>query len=55
VQLDAAPLIPLTITASEYLINFIEYPHIEVTQPQLPPSNALVKNNIMLLSNRAKN
>jgi hypothetical protein len=54
VLLDAAPLIPLTITASEYPINFIENPHIKATQLQLPPSNALIKNNIMLPSNRAK-
>jgi hypothetical protein len=40
VLLDATPLIPLTITASEYPINFIENSHVEATQPQLPPSNA---------------
>jgi hypothetical protein len=48
VLLDAAPLIPLTVTVSEYPINFIDDPHVEATQPQLSPSNALIKNNIML-------
>jgi hypothetical protein len=55
VLLEAAPLIPLAITASEYPINFIDNPHVEATQSQLSPSNALIKNNIMLPSNRAKN
>jgi hypothetical protein len=48
VLLDTAPLIPLTVTASEYPINVIDNPHVEATHPQLPPSNALIKNNIML-------
>jgi hypothetical protein len=48
VLLDAAPLIPLTITASEYLINCIDNPHVKATHPQLSPSNALIKNNIMI-------
>jgi hypothetical protein len=55
VLLDAAPLISLTATASEYSINFIDNPHIEATQPQIFPSNALIKNNLRLPSNRAKN
>jgi hypothetical protein len=55
VHLDAAPLIPLTITASEYPIYIIENQQVEATQPQVPPSNALIKNNIMLPLNRAKN
>jgi hypothetical protein len=53
--LDTAPLIPLTITASEYPINLIQNTQVEATQPQLPPSNALIKNNVLLPLNRAKN
>jgi hypothetical protein len=55
VLLDAAPLIPLIVTASEFLLIFKDYPRVETTQSQLSPSNALIKNNIRLPSNRAKN
>jgi hypothetical protein len=46
VLLDAAPLIPLTITSSEYPMNCIDNPQVKATHPQLSPSNALIKNNI---------
>jgi hypothetical protein len=43
VLLDATSLILLTVTASEHPINVVENSHIEATQPQLSPTNALIK------------